>query len=148
MFFSLEKSFVLDGRFLISHTLLYTDHPPVCGISDSVSVGVKKTKNSNSFKVWVIDKEKESLILVAGGGSGGENGRAPITEKALQMIDINFGKNGVQTVYTDTPKNVYCAGAGVENTRKRGLRQGNRPPQDLLSFQNYQSFKKVIYHIS
>ena len=109
---------------------------------------LKKTKNSNSFKVWVIDKEKESLILVAGGGSGGENGRAPITEKALQMIDINFGKNGVQTVYTDTPKNVYCAGAGVENTRKRGLRQGNRPPQDLLSFQNYQSFKKVIYHIS
>ena len=103
----------------------------------------KNKKNSNSFKVWVIDKEKESLILVAGGGSGGENGRAPITTKDLKKIEINFGKNGVQKIYPDTPKNVYCAGAGVENTRKRGLREGNRPPQDLLSFRNYQSFKKL-----
>lgn len=50
MFFSLEKSFVLDGRFLISHTLLYTDHPSVCGISDSVSVGVKKNKKFELFQ--------------------------------------------------------------------------------------------------
>ena len=83
--------------------------------------------------MWKIDENEEALLLVAGGGAAGEHGRAPTNDKDLNLCGVNFGKNGVQQFYPQSPKNVYCAGAGLENTRKRGLRDGNKAAQEKAS---------------